>query len=132
MADRQKSGSAPLRQALWTLQTVLHKNMGDDPATADRLIPPAAAQPPLISEVTETPSSQTAPAAAAKPQSVGDSGSRLTQKVDPKAATLEAASENSHARITEQNSQTRKEVRERQLAAKREDVEPELCDPPDG
>ena len=106
--------------------------MGDDPATANRLIPPPAAQPPLVSEMTETPSSQTTPAAAAKPQSVGDSGSRLTQRVDPKAATLEAESENSHARITEQNSQTRKEVCERQLAAKREDVEPELCDPPDG
>ena len=132
VADGQKSGSTPLRETVWTLQALLHKSMGDDPATANRLIPPPAAQPPLISEVTETPSSQTAPAAAAKPQSNCDSGSRLTQRVDSKAATLEAASENSHARLMEQISQTRKEERERQLAARREDMEPEPSDPPDG
>ena len=87
--------------------------MGDDPATVIRVVPPLAAQAPQDSEEATLPSSQTAPAAAAKPQSGGDNGSRLTQRVDPKAATLEAASENSHARLAEQLSQSRKEERER-------------------
>ena len=130
VADKKKNGAAPLGEKVWILQALFQKGMGDDPATANRMVPPPAAQPPQVSEEATLPSSQTAPAAAAKPQSGGDHDSRVTKRVDPKVATLEAASENSHARLAEQLSQSRKEERERRFAASREDGE--HGDPPDG